>query len=349
MTLDMKLTDVNTKNIELPKVATPLEISKPKRKKKWGLFVVLGILIIVLGGIGFVVFKGVQVFQKIGLKIDSSSLSLSNKQPELQRDSTGKYTNFLIIGIDTRPATGKGANTDTIMIASYNYDTNNMVMVSVPRDLYVEVPCYAGGYFKINAVYACAGQDQAGFQALEKKLKDVTGLEVQYYAMVDFDGVVKIVDAVGGIDINVTRAFTDICYPADSSSDAGSHFGFCIDSWGWWKTVSFKTGVQHMDGKTALEYARSRHGTYDDTLKGVLDYGRAAHQQAVVLALKDKVLSTSTLTSPKAIMNIFSSISSNLKISPFVKDIRFSSTFRRKPSSLIVTKKVNSQKVMTDL
>lgn len=320
----MKITDKNKKEpLSLPKMEPTISLPKPKRKKKWGLFVALGILVVVLGGVGFVVFKGVQVLQKIGLKIDSTSLSLSTKDPELQKDSTGKYTNFLIIGIDTRPTSG-GLNTDTIMEVSYNYDTNSLVMVSIPRDLSVEIGEGSGWYNKVNSVYAYAEQaeEESGLKTLQSTVEKITGTEIQYYAMVNYDAFVSIVDSVGGIDVNVPESFTDTCYPADSSSDTGSHYTFCIDSYGWWKTVSFKTGVQTMDGKTALEYARSRHGTYASG-EAVLDYGRAAHQQQVLLALKNKVLSTDTLTSPKAIMNILASVSDNVKISSFtISDIQ---------------------------
>jgi LCP family protein required for cell wall assembly len=323
MKLDMNITDKNTRPVVVsrPKIKiTP----KPKKKKRWVLFLVLGIVIVILGGLGFVVFKGIQLSQKIGLNLGGSSISLTNKEPELNRDSTGKYTNFLILGLDAT-----GGNTDTVMIASYNYDENRMVMLSIPRDLYVEVPCgYDGSitksskeYFKINSVYICAGGDTAGFQALEQTVKNVTGIEIQYYAMVNFNGLIDIINSVGGIDINVPEGFTDSTYPADpgkgTTFDGGDGIGL-----GYWMTVTFKAGIQHMDGKTALEYARSRHGTYTDTGNAVLDYGRAAHQQQVILALKDKILSTSTLTSPKAIMGIISSVSDNLKISPFtINDI----------------------------
>lgn len=322
----MKFSDENKKTSATPeqiKYTKPLELAKPK-KKKWGIFVIIGLLIIIIGGIAFVAFKGIQLFEKIGLKIDSNSLSLTNKEPELQKDSTGKHTNFLIVGIDTRPNSG-GLNTDTIMEVSYNYDTHNMVMVSVPRDLTVEIGKGSNWYNKINSVYAFteAKTKGTGLQSLKETVEAITGTQIQYYAMVNYEGFVKIVDTVGGIDVNVTEAFTDTCYPADSSSDTGAHYGFCIDSEGYWKTVSFKKGVQTMDGKTALEYSRSRHGTYDVSKEGVSDYGRALHQQQVLLALKDKILSTSTLTSPKTIMGIISSVSDNIKVSQFtVSDIQ---------------------------
>lgn len=313
MTLDMKFSNQQKKTVEAPEqieYSKPLELAKPKKKKR-GLFVILGILVIVLGGIGFVAFKGIQIFEKIGLKIDSNSLSISNKEPELKKDSTGKYTNFLIVGVDKEQT-----NTDTIMVVSYNYDTKDVVITSIPRDFYVET-CTGTSYFKINAVYYCAKGDQTGLQALVKSVKEVTGIDVQYYALVNFTGFKKIIDAVGGVDINVETAFTDYFYPS-TSGETGSRYDCFNGECGYWKKISFAAGVQHMNGTTALEYARSRHSAQDG-----LDYGRAKRQQNVVLALKDKIMSTSTLTSPKAILGIISSVASNLKVSEFtINDIQ---------------------------
>jgi len=301
MTLDMKITD--EKEITAPKENILLE--KPKRKKRIGLWITLAVIAIILGGLGFVIFKGVSIFEKIGLKIDSGSLSLMNVEPELKKDSTGKYTNFLIIGIDTRENAG-GLNTDTLMLVSYNYDTKDIVMISVPRDFYVEIGDGSKWYDKINAVYAFTRDenDKVGLQELQRTVEEVTGTEIQYYAMVNFEAFTQIVDSVGGVDINVENSFTDYSYPLGLK----------------YQTVSFKAGIQHMDGETALKYARSRHSS--DNGEG-LDYMRARRQQKVVMAVKDKILSTSTLTSPKAVMGLISSVSDNIQISEFtISDIQ---------------------------
>ncbi|KKQ11526.1 MAG: hypothetical protein US24_C0024G0006 [candidate division WS6 bacterium GW2011_GWC2_36_7] len=245
MTLDMKSTD--EKKITAPSI--PLELEKPQKKKmkKWVKFVIIGVIVLILGGIGFGVYKGLAIFQKIGLKFDTGALSLTNVEPELQKDSTGKYTNFLIIGIDTRGTTD-GLNTDTLILASYNYDTHNVVMVSIPRDLSVEIGKDSKWYNKINAVYAFTKEesdDTKGLQELQRTVEELTGTEIQYYAMVNFDGFTQVVDAVGGVDINVENSFTDYTYPLGNG----------------YQTVSFKAGIQHMNGDTALKYARSRHSS----------------------------------------------------------------------------------------
>ncbi len=296
----MQITD--EKKLEAPEVRKQIE--KPK-KKKWPIFVILGVVVIILGGIGFAVFKGLSIFQKIGLKIDAGSLSLTNKEPELKKDSTGKFTNFLIVGVDKEQT-----NTDTIMVASYNYDTNDIAIISIPRDFYVG-NCHETGSSKINAVYYCAGADQKGLQALVKTVKDLTNIDIQYYTLVNFSAFKKIIDAVGGVDINVEKTFTDYFYPS-TSSEKGNRYDCFVGECGYWKKVSFAAGVQHMNGTTALEYARSRHSSQDGT-----DYGRAKRQQNVVLALKQKIMSTSTFTNPKAILGIISSVADNVKVSEF--------------------------------
>ena len=303
MTLDMKSTD--EKKITAPSI--PLELEKPQKKKmkKWVKFVIIGVIVLILGGIGFGVYKGLAIFQKIGLKFDTGALSLTNVEPELQKDSTGKYTNFLIIGIDTRGTTD-GLNTDTLILASYNYDTHNVVMVSIPRDLSVEIGKDSKWYNKINAVYAFTKEesdDTKGLQELQRTVEELTGTEIQYYAMVNFDGFTQVVDAVGGVDINVENSFTDYTYPLGNG----------------YQTVSFKAGIQHMNGDTALKYARSRHSS--DNNEGS-DFMRARRQQKVIVAVKDKILSTETLTSPKAITGLISSVADNIKVSQFtISDI----------------------------
>jgi LCP family protein required for cell wall assembly len=303
MTIDMNIKD--EKEITAPEPKIQIEEPKKKKGKKWPIFVILGIVVVVLAGIGFGIFKGIAIFQKIGLKIDSGSLSFKNVEPELKKDSTGKYTNCLIIGIDTR-GTSDGLNTDTIILASYNYDTSNVVMVSVPRDLSVEIGKDSDWYNKINAVYAFTkdGNDTKGLQELKRTVEELTGTEIQYYAMVNFDGFTQIVDAVGGVDINVENSFTDYSYPLGTK----------------YQTISFKAGIQTMDGETALKYARSRHS--NDNGEGS-DFMRARRQQKVIMAVKDKILSTQTLTSPKAIMGLISSVADNIKVSEFtISDIQ---------------------------
>jgi len=303
MTIQMEMQDKNLSKIESIKKEKPQSFDKPKKKFNYKKLIIILIILLVLSGIGFVVYKGYVLSKGIGFKLDSSSL-LSREEPELKKDSSGQLTNALIVGIDTRE-TGEEHSTDTIIVLSYNHSTNKALMISIPRDFNVEIGKNSGWYSRINAVYATAEnkEEGTGLKALKETVEKVTDMEIQYYGMVDLKGFTKIVDAVGGIDINVEKSFTDYLYPIGKS----------------YKTVSFEAGPQTMDGTTALEYARSRHSQQNNEGS---DYARARRQQKVIVALKDKVLSSDTLTDPRKILEIVESLAKNIKVSEFtINDI----------------------------
>lgn len=271
---------------------------KKKSKKKITTILLFLLSFIVLGVIGFFVYKGYIFSKDLGFKFDPGSL-ISGEKKELKKDSTGKYTNALILGVDTRES-GALLNTDTLIMVSYNYESNNITMVSIPRDFHVEIEKDVAWYVRINSIYSSAEKKKegSGFDALTESVERLTGQEIQYYAMVDFKAFVEIIDAVGGVDVNVENSFTDYMYPSGEG----------------YKTVSFKAGPQTMDGETALEYSRSRHSQQNN--EGT-DYARARRQQKVIIALKEKILSDDSLSNPKTLMNIVSSLAGNIKISDF--------------------------------
>jgi len=173
-------------------------------------------------------------------------------------------------------------------------------MISVPRDFLVETDKTTHWYNKINGVYSYneSLKQGSGLEALKTTIEEVVGQQIQYYAMVDFKAFTQIIDAVGGIDVNVENSFTDYYY---------------LDS----TTVSFTAGPQTMDGETALKYARSRKSL--DNGEGT-DYARARRQQKVISALQEKIISTDTLANPKTLIQILSSISDSIKVSEFTQD-----------------------------
>lgn len=309
MTLDMNVKNLPKEDTKEDKKVNVQEreiksSKKPKSKKTVILRIILIVfLLLVLGGIGYLVWKGYIISKDIGFNFNTSSL-ITNKEPELKKDSSGNYTNVLLVGIDTRENSSL-LNTDTIILLSYNYSENRIVMLSIPRDFHVETYEGSKWYQRINAVYASAENDNegTGLEALTKTVERVTGKEIQYEAMVNFNALVEIIDTVGGIDVNVENSFTDYMYP---------------DGYDY-KKVSFVAGPQTMDGKTALEYSRSRHSSQNNEGS---DYARARRQQKVISALQEKILSSETLTSPKALMGIISSISNNIKVSEFtIEDV----------------------------
>lgn len=192
--------------------------------------------------------------------------------------SSDDRINILLLGIGGAGHEGPEL-TDTIMLASLKPSTKQVSMLSIPRDLLVQIPGYGGG--KINAVNALAEQknDGSGPQVASDVIGDIFGQKIDYYVKIDFNSFEELIDAVGGIDVYVERSFNDTTYPTDD-------YGV--------ETISFEQGWQHMDGSLALKYARSRHGNNNEGS----DFARATRQQKVITAVKDKLLSGSTILNP---------------------------------------------------
>ncbi len=181
--------------------------------------------------------------------------------------------NILLLGIDSR-GTYTANLTDTMMVASIDPVGHTVSLVSIPRDL-VDTPLGDGNVFgpKVNSLYsyAEAHPDEfpaGGMRTLQNALGALLGIPIQYYAQVDFRGFIKIVDAVGGVDIVAPRSFDDPTYP----------------KWGrGYRGFSITAGPHHLDGQDALAYARSRKAL------GESDFTRQARQQQILLALKAQV------------------------------------------------------------
>ncbi len=202
--------------------------------------------------------------------------------------------NVLLLGIGGAGHDGPEL-TDTMVFASYKPSTNQVGMISVPRDLTVNIPNY--GYRKINAVNAIAEMNESGsgMAAAASTIHDILGQTVNYTVKVDFQGFEEIIDDVGGVDVYVDTSFTDSMYPLD-------------DGEGHTEEISFTQGWTTMNGKTALKYARSRHGGNGEGS----DYARAARQQKILLALKDKALSLNVLLNPAKLNKIISTVRNNV-------------------------------------
>ncbi len=294
MTIELKDEEIKDTKVKKEQNEIPLD----KKKQSYWKYILFVILFAVIG-VG--IYYGTKIYRMskdIGFKLDANTV-FTDAKPELKKDPTGNFTNALIIGVDTRE-NGNYANTDTMIFLSYNHTTHNIVMISVPRDFLVETDKTTHWYNKINGVYSYneSLKQGSGLEALKTTIEEVVGQQIQYYAMVDFKAFTQIIDAVGGIDVNVENSFTDYYY---------------LDS----TTVSFTAGPQTMDGETALKYARSRKSL--DNGEGT-DYARARRQQKVISALQEKIISTDTLANPKTLIQILSSISDSIKVSEFTQD-----------------------------
>lgn len=228
-------------------------------------------------------------------------------------ESTDGRTNILLLGIDSRSAashTQGGMLTDTLMVVSIDSEGARPVMVSIPRDLWIEE-----WSIKINSIYGIRrsyyrnveklDNDQATEKAIEdvkKAVVSVVGIPIHYHAIVGFDAFKDAIAAVDGIEITVDEAFDDYQYPIEGKEDAPN-----IED--RYQHVHFDAGRQVMDAEAALKYSRSRHSTNPNEAG---DFARARRQQKVILALKDKVLSAETLFNPLKIKDLYSSYKDNV-------------------------------------
>lgn len=174
----------------------------------------------------------------------------------------------LLMGVDTRPGEqGYRTRTDTMILLSVDPVAKTGSMLSIPRDLYVDVPGY--GLERVNTAYPLGGAPLA-VETIQYNL----GVRINHYAIVDFNTFVTLVDEIGGIDVNVPVAINDPTYPDE---------GYGYDPF------YMPEGIQHMDGATALKYARTR--SQDN------DWERARRQQAVIMAVRNKIVSLDLLPS----------------------------------------------------
>jgi len=202
--------------------------------------------------------------------------------------------NVLLIGIGGEGHEG-GQLADTIILANIKPSTKEVVLLSIPRDLTVNIPGY--GERKINNANAFGEVDDlpgGGGMFTARILSNVLNTSIPYYVRVDFSGFKKLVDDAGGVNIDVDKSFTDYEYPT-------TNFGY--------QTISFKAGPQKMDGDKALKYTRSRHGNNGEGS----DFARSRRQQKVIMALKDKMLSLEFLANPEAVSKTAEDLGNHIK------------------------------------
>jgi polyisoprenyl-teichoic acid--peptidoglycan teichoic acid transferase len=228
----------------------------------------------------------------------------------LQTDSNSR-TNFLLAGIGGEGH--EGANlTDTLIVASIDYKHNLVTMLSIPRDLYVTSKQL--GSQKINSIYHFAkGKlgEQEGMNYLKELVEEITGLQIQYYVRINFQGFEQIVDSINGVEVYVENAIYDPYYPK------GDTFHY--------ETFKIDQGLQHLDGETALKYARSR--------KTTSDFDRARRQQQLLFAMKEKALSLQILTNPGKIKALYDSVAdsldTNLTLTEIIELAKLSKDFNK--------------------
>ncbi len=184
----------------------------------------------------------------IGYFVVSVSKNLSfinsNSQAQTPLDLT-KSINILILGTDQRTP-DEGARTDTMILVNIDPKTKKINLMSIPRDSGVEIPGH--GFDKINSAFNSDYFEDGGPNLSVKTVESILGLKegsIQFYAVANFEGFKKVIDALGGVDINVKERMRYYSYTGDVKID-------------------LMPGLQHLDGEKALEYARFRYDAYGD-------------------------------------------------------------------------------------
>jgi LCP family protein required for cell wall assembly len=242
--------------------------------------------------------------------------------------------NVLLLGIGGAGHDGS-LLTDSIMFLSVDLQEKKVGLVSIPRDLAWKRA--DGTYEKINSVHAWEEQAHPGEGAVRtaQKFAEAFDTHIDHVVRIDFRGFQAFVDALGGIDVNVERSFTDMQYPTEDDL---------------YQTISFKRGVQHMNGDLALKFVRSRHGNNGEAG----DFARARRQQIVLQAVRERLMSLNTLSDPTKLGNIYSAITRHIqsdlspwdafKLAPMIQDFD-----RDKLAQHVITDAPDGELVSTNL
>ena len=241
--------------------------------------------------------------------------------------------NILVLGMGGKNHEG-GYLADTIMLISLKPSINKVSMISVPRDLIV--PIDGMGWKKINSInaYAEMNKENSGGLATSQALSNLLNIPINYFVRVDFDGFVNIIDKFGGIEIYAENALKDCADPIWGEEMLQESYALRS------KCLNIAKGWQTMDGLLALKYARSRHALGPEGS----DFARARHQQKIIEAIKNKILSEHILFKPKLILEIINelqnNISTNLKIWEMIK---LWNTYKNIPQNNIINKVIDNR------
>ncbi|MDD5489870.1 MAG: LCP family protein [Candidatus Moranbacteria bacterium] len=258
-------------------------------RKRWFKFsAVVVILIVAIGG--YFSWKTGAIMNKISGSNKSalSSLLSGGANPEEQ---DGRI-NVLLLGMRGANMPGGALLADSIIVASFDTKNNRVALISVPRDLYVQIPG-TGERGKLNSVYShweSGGKDQ-GIEKMKEMMATITGLKINKAVVINFSGFKQLIDAVGGVDVRMPKGFSETQQFVEGNECGGA--------------FTLPVGTNHLNGEKALCYARARVQTND--------FDRAKRQQVVLKALKDKMISIGTLADFGKLNNILNIVGDNVK------------------------------------
>lgn len=202
---------------------------------------------------------------------------------------------------------------DTIMIMSFNPDLWAITMLSIPRDLYIKQ--WTWDFGRINWLfeqsYYMSGDINEAAHIMMAKLTQITGVPLQYYAIVNFEWFEKLIDTLGWIKIDIPSKLVDTTYPKDEYNIM---------------TISFEKGLQVLDGKKALQYARSRHTTSD--------FSRSYRQQQVIQAMLHTLTSMSNIVNPSTLSQLYTTLTTYIHTNITFQEILGMGVYIYKPRQI---------------
>ena len=253
------------------------------------------ILLLVLAAIGYVGFRLYTSSDKL---FSGNPLSAIFSNQKLKQDELGR-SNVLIFGTSEDDPGHSGALlADSIMVLSVHQETKEAATISIPRDLWVEysMPC-SSGQGKINATYACAlsinnNDETLASMDFAKQVGKVVGLDIQYFAKVNYSFVRQTVDALGGVEVTIDSRDPRGIYDTNTG-------------------IKLPNGANYINGEQALNLSRARGAAGGYGLEQS-NFDREKNQQAVLRAIQEKALSSGALTNPLTALNLIDSLSANI-------------------------------------
>jgi len=324
--------DINPSNPEHPEKEGKKKLSLRKTA------VILGMLILIaiVSG-GYFIYKASSTFDQVTGEQNSIMKSIimmlplsdnffqilpveGNEGSVMDRLKNNKLDrlNILLLGIRGVNDPNGGLLTDTVMIMSVKPRTGEVALISIPRDLYVEMPNH-NYKNKINEAYALGIKDgkdwKEGLKYSKQAAADVTGLDIHYVASVDFKAFKEIIDTLGGITITLDKPFSETNQFAEG-------------------IIELPAGRQIIDGDTALLFVRARFSSND--------FDRARRQQQVLLAIKEKAFSLGVLSNPLKIISILNSIGNHVRTDAELWEIQELAVMSKRLDTSNVKRKVFS-------